>query len=345
MQPADIRRVPSDAYAVVSGVRDGNHTRGPAGLFYKLWQLGTWSRHNWGRFANLHTPEAREQLSNHLAEMQLDESDSLIQRDWYGLLVFDESALAFRYDDVRNGIPIEVETWNETHDAVSRVASPAEIARCKYFSMGIDLGSFDRCVIEVSGWSDKHNELIHCFEWTTVKGRGTEWSELIKEVNHAFKILGPMPVSIDMGGNKMAAEIVTRDFGVVATNTPDKSGRKDQVTRQNDLLSRGRKKVMRGSDLAGDYQKTQWDKAKREKGTWDWSSHNHPDAADASRYGDQAFFNAFKEKEPIGTPLEELLKRQAEFSASIYKPTTAGNYGPPVNDIMTNNPNVNYGGQ
>lgn len=321
----------------------GTIPEAPAGEFYRIWQLGTWAAHNWGRFANIHTPEARDELARHLAISKLDESDSLIQRDYYGRLIFNLSALAFRYDEKRNGIPIAQETWNEAHDAVTRVASAEQIARCKYFSMGTDLGAYDRAVVEVSGWSDAHNELIHVYEWTTKKGRGNEWSDIREATNAAFKLFGRMPVSIDMGGNKMAAEIVTRDFGIIATNTPDKAGRKDQVTRQNDLLTRGDKKVMIGSDLADDYQKTQWDKTKLERGQWDWSNHNHPDAADASRYGDQAFFRAHIPKEPIGTPLEELLKRQEAHVVALFKPALT-DYGPKTDAILGVNSSVKYGG-
>lgn len=86
----------------------------PVGLFLALAERdeasGTggkgkgWSHHGWGRFSNVHTPEAREQLAKYMRDHDIDENDPQIQRDWLGCKrVWDLKATAYKYRPERNG--------------------------------------------------------------------------------------------------------------------------------------------------------------------------------------------------------------------------------------------------
>lgn len=275
----------------------------PAGYFYEQWLSGRWSNHNWSRFENPHLKNQEQMLADFLKISGLTREDPLIERDWFGKLVFDASALAFRYDRERNGFAVGSEERDPLGKWVTRIAPQEVIARCEFFGVGGDQGSRDRNVLEVNGWSSKHRDVYQVYEWASVREHAGAWSGFGPRLDQVRRLFGHCVHYFDFGGSKLTMDNFTTDFGVFVLQAAKKADRKGQVDRVNSLLLAGRHHAMWGSDLEGDFLKTQWDKNYRAKGLWEWSSHNHPDAADADRYSLQAYFDTFKE--PEAPPPEE----------------------------------------
>lgn len=276
----------------------GTIPESPAGFFWRSWISGRWSMHNWSRFDNPHLLDQQQMLADFLALTGLDSDDPLVLRDWYGQLVFDPTALAFRYVVERNGFPIGSEEVDPEGKWIVRIAPADIIASCTEFSVGGDPGTRDRSVLEVNGWSTKHKNIFQVYEWATKRNAMTAWSGFGPRLDQIQRMFAPSRHFVDFSGSQMTLDNFRTDFGVYVLHAAKKVDRKGQVDRVNDLLQTGRAHAMIGSDLEGDWLKTQWDKNKREKGLFDWSSHNHPDAADADRYSKQGYFDAFIPPEP-----------------------------------------------
>src|SRR6185312_11526615 len=70
-----------------------------------------WSRHNWGRLANVHLSDSWQVLQRYLADTGLTINDQQIIRDWQGKPAFDPNVTAYRYDRARNGYSPQVPDW------------------------------------------------------------------------------------------------------------------------------------------------------------------------------------------------------------------------------------------
>jgi len=286
----------------------------PAGRFYNETVKPTrpWSFHNWGRFANVHTPEARAQFEQYVRdigmaaawamaqELTTDEKReefekylrdngltsywSILQRDWMGLSVFDPSATAFRYVQARNGYD------GAAFDGKRFVGHvpPEFLAKLTTYSVGVDPGAFDRCAIVVVAWGPGTGLWV-IEEWVTDRNAGTVWSQIGTELGRIQKAYGPAWYFADFGGSKMTLDVFGRDHGVPVVHAAKKAERRWQVDRCNDLMMRADCWIPIGSQLEGDLTKTQWDKDGRQRGEWEWSSANHPDVADAFRYASHPY--------------------------------------------------------
>jgi hypothetical protein len=276
----------------------GTIPEAPAGYFWEQWQSKRWSMHNWSLFENPHFKNPHEELAAHLAVSGLAPDDPLILRDWWGRIVFDATALAYRYDKDRNGFAVGSEERDPLGKWVKRIA-PAEIIKlCDSFSVGGDQGAVDRNVIQVTGWSSKHRDVYQVYEWATIRSHQGAWSGFGPQLDQIRRLFDPDRHFFDFGGSKLTLDNFTTDFGVYVLHAAKKGDRKGQVDRLNDLLLTGRYHAMIGSHLEGDFLKTQWDRQARERGAWEWSSHNHPDAADAARYSVQGYFDAYEPPPP-----------------------------------------------
>jgi hypothetical protein len=247
----------------------------PAGRFWREHDKPRWSKHGWGRFDNVHTPEARGQFEEYLRVTGISLEDPRIQRDWFGRAVFDSHARAFRYDAAKNGF--------ET--------GPVIFPQLTSYAVGIDPGARDRTAIVVVGWGEGTGLWV-VEEVVTPLDSGTTWSWVGRELGRIQKTYRPGWYYADFGGSKMSLDVFGRDYGVPLIAAAKKADRRAQVDRVNALLSEGQCHIAIGSDLEGDMLKTQWDTAARERGEWEWSTHNHPDVADAFRYAAHAYFEA-----------------------------------------------------
>jgi hypothetical protein len=252
----------------------------PAGRFYRERDRPRWSKHGWGRFANVHTPEAREQFEAYLATTGISIEDPRIQRDWFGRAVFDSTARAFRYDPSKN----------------SYQPGALILPNLTSFAVGIDPGAYDRTAIVVVGWGEGTGLWV-VEEVVTPLDSGTTWAWIGRELGRIQVAYRPSWYFADFGGSKMNLDVFGRDHGVWLVAAAKKGDRRGQVDRVNGLFTEGMCHVPEGSDLEGDLLKTQWDPIARDKGDYEWSSHNHPDVADAFRYAAHAYFE-HRAKEP-----------------------------------------------
>ena len=253
----------------------------PAGFFWDAWQSNGFSKHSWSRFENPFLKDQKLRLQEYLAASGLPESDPLVQRDWFGKAVFDESALAFRYDAARNGY---------------KEIDPHVLTLLDQFAAGIDPGARDRCAIVIVGWGKHTQDVYQVAEWVSSTNAGTVWSDVGRQLQFFNKRYPLSRCYTD--GTPMTIDTFGRDFGVPVLEAAKKRDRKGQVMRTNDLLQRGLLRIKVGSELEGDLLKTQWDKDSLARGTPEWSSANHPDVADAMRYALQAYFDSYVAPRP-----------------------------------------------
>lgn len=317
----------------------------PAGRFYREAQAKRWSKHNWGRFANVHTPEAREQFAKYVEaigmavawRMSLElttpekraEFDeyltsngllafwAIIQRDWFGVATFDPAATAFRYVEARNSYD------GHRVDAQRFVgAVPADIlAKLTNISVGIDPGAYDRCAIVVTGWG-RGTGLWVLEEWVTARNSGTLWSDVgneLKRIRREYAInedtRRSFQIFADFSGSKMTLDVFSRDFGIPAVLAAKKSERRWQVDRCNDLLMEAEAWIPKGSALGEDLTKAQWDKDARSRGEFEWSSVIHPDVADAFRYASHPYLELAVSAKTVEDKNPSIKKRLARMKA------------------------------
>lgn len=298
----------------------------PAGLFYELAadqplidrpdlaKSKGWSHHEAGRAANVHTPEAMQQLQDYMREHGLTVDDPQIQRDWYMRRVWNLDATAYRYDRARNGYApaiLPALTAKTFGKGALMAAVPHE--HITDFTVGIDPGGGDRTSVVAWGWGHHTQEVQHVFEWVTERNVSTGLSD-IAEVCGLFEQHYPGAQYVwDPGSGKMELDTFGADYGVALIRAATKTDLPGQVRRNNDLLTKGWAKVMIGSKLEEDYQKARWDADARSKGTWRWSAQWHPDPSEAARYGLQGYFSSYTPPE-VPDPHREVLERvQARF--------------------------------
>ncbi|HEX3220591.1 MAG TPA: hypothetical protein VHU77_11360 [Candidatus Limnocylindria bacterium] len=302
----------------------------PAGPFYDLAHPGGlggakctctgWRHHEWGRAANIHTPEAMEQLAKYMRDHGLTEDDPQIQRDWFMKRVWDTSATAYRYRQELNGYKAETPDWFKHVDwehGKARAAVPHD--GIDQFTIGIDPGGGDRTSIVVWGWGEHTHEIQHVFEWVTPRDTPVPLSEIASTLAIAVEHYPTDNIFWDPGSGSLEIDTFGTDYGIPLVRAATKTDFPGQVRRNNDLLTKGYLKVIIGSALEEDYQRARFDTEARAKGTWRWSSQWHPDPSEAGRYGLQGYYNAYVEP-PKPVPVElakraAMIKRQREYNA------------------------------
>lgn len=280
-----------------------------------------WSRHNWGRLDNSHTPDARAVLDRYLDDTGLTEDDPQIQRDWFGVPAFDPTATAYRYLRERNGYVAEDAEWlaavyisqrDTARDRPLLYAHPMKADKrdarfglmaakpafgVKYFSFAIDPGAnSDRVSIQGWGWGEQSREVQHIFDWTTPRGAQLTTGQIFAMAGLVNRMFSGGIVSwrYDAGSSQNTIDNLLNDYGIPVILAAKKSDLKGQVDRNNDLLSQGRARVMVGSALEQDYQRARWDRSALEHQQYRWASSWHPDPSEAARYALQDYFDAYK---------------------------------------------------
>lgn len=280
----------------------------PAGRFYdlahpvslegKACECEGWRHHEWGRAANVHTPEAMQVLKDHMRKHHLTMEDPQIQRDWFMRRVWDMSATAYRYDRDRNGYKAEVPAWLETVDwehGTARAALPHK--DIDQFTIGIDPGGGDRTSIVVWGWGEHTHEIQHVAEWVTPRDTPVPLSEIASTLAQFVERYPTDDIYWDPGSGKLEIDTFGTDYGIPLVRAANKSDFPGQVRRVNDLLTKGWLRIMIGSSLEEDYQRARFDSEARAKGSWRWSSQWHPDPSEAARYGLQGYWASYSEPE------------------------------------------------
>lgn len=291
----------------------------PAGYFYDrstgMAKARGWSNHEWARRDNVFQPDAMAWLTNHMREFNIPEDDPQIRRDWYMERAWDPNATVFRYDRARNAY------------------SPPWPPALECFALGIDPGTRDRTAIEVIGWSAYSRDIWHLHEWCTDANSGTKWSEIIAEVRRINQRWPIQFAFYDAGGSQMTLDLFTRDSGIPVLKAANKNDMPGQVSRLSDLLATGRFHCLEGSALEKDFQLSRWDKEARIDGRYEWSSDNHPDAADACRYALGGYWDSYTEPDPV--PLaEKMLREYMTFDRHRWEPGKIESAADPIAEML-----------
>ena len=279
-----------------------------AGYFYEAITNGRWLTRNWSRWDNPFLENQQKALAEHLQVPGLSIDDPIIQRDWFGRLVFDSRATAYRYNRDRNGYTGE---------------PPRGLDR---FAIGIDPGTRDRTAVQMWGWNNRDRRVWHVDEWVTARNAETQLSQIAEKLGEFKKKWGGYLYApfFDWGGSQMTIDTFRKDHGIPVVLAAQKQDLPGQVARFADLLGQGRAMIRIGSALEWDLQNARFDADARIDGRYKWSSDVHPDAADAARYGLQAYVDHFREplsKTPDLDPFEARMRRFDEQAQH-----TPGNY-------------------
>jgi len=241
--------------------------------------------------------EVERLIDEELRAMGLTRESAYFKREYLAQFDVDLSETAFRYDREIAGYEGDPPPWLE------------------HFSVGIDPGTRDRTAIEVWGWGLKSPLVYHVYEMVTERNANWSWSQIGAELGRIRERWNPAYWYYDAGGSKMTLDIFTRDYGVPVVKAAVKSDLPGQVARFADMLGRGQAKIRVGSALEHDLQRAQWDKDARLQGLYRWSSICHPDAADAARYGLQAYYDAYVAPPP--EPKDDMERHRAQIRAEL----------------------------
>lgn len=293
-----------------------------AGLFYEIWKdkdrYRNWIRRNWNRFQNPHI-ESELALKGELESTGRLITDPLIRRDWFGEFVFSNELTAFRYDRKKAGYDGRYPSTLDT------------------FAVGIDPGAHDRTAIVVWGWSRTDPCVYQVYEFVTKRDSATSMSDIAIELSKIAKKFGVMRIPywyMDMGGSKVSIDTFQRDYGVPIVHAAKKGDRRFQVDRFSNLMATGKCKIIIGSALEEDLQRTEWDKDKREQGKFEWSNNWHPDVADAGRYGLAGYFDMFQPTKPKESPREAMIRVEEEAWLKSLEPPVEGSYRSDIDDFL-----------
>jgi hypothetical protein len=252
---------------------------GRAGTWFEITENAHFEQHRFDYRDNDRVPSfaaVETLIDDELAAMGLTRESAYFKREYLALFEVDLSESAFRYDRARAGYE----------------GDPPE--GLSMFAVGIDPGTRDRTAIQVWGWGEQEHAVYHVYEWVTERNAGTTWAQIGAELGRIRERWDPHAWYYDAGGSKMTLDLFARDYGIPVIKAAVKADLPGQVSRFADLLAKGQARIRIGSALEHDLQRAQWDRDARIQGRYSWSAICHPDAADAARYGLQAYFDSFR---------------------------------------------------
>jgi hypothetical protein len=279
-----------------------------------------WSRHNWGRLANVHVPDSWEQLQRYLSDTGLTMNDQQIIRDWQGKPAFDPNVTAYRYDRLRNGYTAQMPDWlrmvyaqqkddrgrdlkyahemRPDKDGVLHGMMAAEpIAGVRIFSLALDPGATsDAASIQGFGWGPDFRGAQHLFDWTTLRRSHVSTGDMFAVLGLAYKAFlrwgEALNPRYDAGSSQNTIDNLQNDYGLPLVLAAKKTDLIGQVNRFNDLMTEAKLKVMQGSAMEQDLMRARWNKAALERHQRDWDRSHHPNASESGRYALQDYFEA-----------------------------------------------------
>lgn len=286
---------------------------GRAGTWFDITENAHFEQHRFDYRDNDRVPsfaEVERLIDEELAAMGLTRDSAYFKREYLALFDVDLSETAFRYSREVAGYEGDAPDW------------------LSMFAVGIDPGTRDRTAIQVWGWGEREHTVYHVYEWVTERNAGTTWAQIGAELGRIRQRWNPGAWYYDAGGSKMTLDLFMRDYGIPVIKAAVKADLPGQVARFADLLAKGEAKIRIGSALESDLQRAQWDKDARLQGLYRWSAICHPDAADAARYGLQAFWDAYQPQKDEATRKYLASVRHAEELARAQSPMARSGYDP-----------------
>lgn len=285
-----------------------------------------WSRHNWGRLENVFLPDSWEVLQRYMQDTGLTINSPEIIRDWMGKPAFDPNVTAYRYDRTRNGYEPVVPDWlrmvyanakddrgrdlkyahpmRPDKDGVLHGMMAAEPMRgVKIFSLALDPGATsDAASVQGFGWGPDFRGAQHLFDWTTLRKSHVSTGDMFAVLGLAYKAFlrygEALNPRYDAGSSQNTIDNLQNDYGLPLVLAAKKSDLIGQVNRFNDLMTEAKLKVMLGSAMEQDLQRSRWNKAALERHVREWDRSHHPNASEGGRYAIQDYFESAVPKEP-----------------------------------------------
>lgn len=301
-----------------------------AGYFHDMFESGRWENHNFSMFDNPHYPDPQKVVDDFLRDNPGYTIDSpLVQRDYFGRAVYDQSATAFGYNHALNRYEPTVPDWlAEVEDTItpwpmSGTVSAAEpFSGVDTFSAAIDPGTRDRVSLQVVAWGPGCPYVQHVFDWTSQRNAKLTWTQIADVARFVQQRFAPAFWHYDAGSSKNELDVFGRTHGIPVIKAANKSDMPGQVRQTRDLLAAGRFKVMAHSSLEEDFTKARFDPDARARGQHKWASAWHPDAGDAGRYSLNPYWDAFvppDERTEEERLADERIKRIAAASEKARK--------------------------
>jgi hypothetical protein len=317
-----------------------------AGYFWDTWVANydeekaqakddaVWLPIGWGRADNPHETFFAERLLAYCRKYGLSESDSIVQRNWFGRRVFDADTTAYRYSRSKNGYAYEKDTSISADKFPPGQFRLARIpAGIDNFGIGIDpAATSDRMALVLWGWSSQGPRgLWHCAEWVTDRGANALESQYLEVIKWLVRRYNVVRIIRDAGSASTTLDpAFLADHGLVIE--PAKKGKgsvKTRVERLKDLLGTGRAHIMIGSALEQDLQHAMFDQEKRAVGKYEWTAACHPDVADAASYAVVAYIEgAAKAEKPKQNPFVAVGSDEDERLAAAAWKQQPVSYGP-----------------
>lgn len=237
--------------------------------------------------------------------VRLGDDNPLFRRHWLGEWAYDPDALVYRYRPLKN----------------SYAGNPP---KCKYYVAGLDpAGVADREALILLGFGNGDGLIWHIAESVSAKGGVDDFRETAEAFGRWQDEYRLTKIFYDYGSAKKGLQLMYRQDCWLQLDPVPVKDLDVEIPRVNSLLNSGKLMIREGSELEKDLQKTQWDDKARASGRNKYSSHNHPDVADALRAALQAVAAVLPD--PIIAPVTEFQKEQAEIAALFKK---APKYGP-----------------
>lgn len=254
-----------------------------AGIWYDICegnQKHLYSQHRCSIMDNPWIPNAQAEVDRE--RLRLGGENPLFRRHWLGQWAYDPDALVYRYRPEKNG---------------SRIDAP----KCRYYVAGLDpAGVADREALVLLGFGNGDGKIYHVAESVSPKGGVDDFratANVLGKWHDRYKLT---KTYYDYGSAKKGLQLMYRQDCWIQLDPVPVKDLDVEIPRVNSLLNSGKLVIQEGSELEKDLQKTQWDDKARAAGRNKYSSHNHPDVADALRAALQAV--AAVEPDAVETP-------------------------------------------
>jgi hypothetical protein len=269
----------------------GTPPRKKLGWFAEQWfGANGWAKYTWTGAANPFVDDFEEFVKGEADRRGVPLDDPTIRRENYVEWV-DDNTLAvlpnFGDDDERNTFtpaPESLDTFADGFAIRTVGRQPIGLPDGNWFySMGIDPGSRDRLAVEVSAWCDTVPDVLQVAEWVAQRNANHPLSVLVDHIRRFFTLYGVIPVFVDTSGKDLI-NTLQKDEHIHTVQAARKVDREGQLAKVNSLCYQRRLKVVRGSALAEDCTRTEWEERGSYDGPRSYASTWHPDGLDAFRY-------------------------------------------------------------